>query len=112
MTSFIEKPWGSEELLEKNEFYVVKKLTMNAGHQCSLQYHNEKHETVYVLEGELHLFFEDKWRICSPGDVVVIPPKAVHRMPSSSRARGIETPVGSHRPLLALASHWSVTRGR
>tara|TARA_B100001996_G_scaffold383058_1_gene377192 strand:- start:2874 stop:3206 length:333 start_codon:yes stop_codon:yes gene_type:complete len=80
VTSFIEKPWGSEELLEKNEFYVLKKLTMNAGHQCSLQYHNQKHETVYVLEGELHLFFEDKWRICSPGDVVVIPPKAVHRM--------------------------------
>ena len=80
MEKFIEKPWGSEEILEKNEFYVLKKLTMNPGHQCSLQYHDEKHETVYVLEGELHLFFEDEWKICTSGDVIAIPPKAVHRM--------------------------------
>mgnify|MGYP000078733492 CR=1 FL=1 len=36
----VEKPWGREEIVEVNERYMVKKLTMFAGHRCSLQYHN------------------------------------------------------------------------
>ena len=40
----IEKPWGKEEVLEINEKYMVKKLTMFAGKKCSLQYHNFKKE--------------------------------------------------------------------
>ena len=44
----IKKPWGQEELIEINNNYVVKRLTMNKGHQCSLQYHEEKHDTIYV----------------------------------------------------------------
>ena len=37
----IDKPWGREELLEHNDRYVVKKLVMNAGHKCSIQYHEK-----------------------------------------------------------------------
>ncbi len=42
----IEKPWGREEVVELNDKYMVKKLTMWAGHRCSLQYHNLKKETI------------------------------------------------------------------
>ena len=49
----IEKPWGCEEVVEINDKYMVKKLTMWAGHRCSLQYHNLKKETIYVLSGVL-----------------------------------------------------------
>ena len=45
MTNKIIKPWGSEELLEVNSEYVMKRLYMKKGHQCSLQYHEEKSET-------------------------------------------------------------------
>ena len=38
----IIKPWGKEEILEKNHKYMLKKLTMWKGHRCSLQYHNKK----------------------------------------------------------------------
>ena len=38
----IDKPWGFEEILETNDNYTVKRLTMYNGHKCSLQYHNEK----------------------------------------------------------------------
>ena len=41
----IEKPWGQEEILETNEFYTLKRLTMLNGHKCSKQYHNKKTET-------------------------------------------------------------------
>jgi len=51
----IEKPWGREEVIEINDKFMVKRLTMWAGHRCSLQYHNVKKETVYVLSGVLKI---------------------------------------------------------
>tara|TARA_B100001121_G_C18616625_1_gene587210 strand:- start:134 stop:475 length:342 start_codon:yes stop_codon:yes gene_type:complete len=80
MNEVVEKPWGKEEILEQNNFYVLKRLTMNKGHQCSLQYHDFKHETIYVLEGTLHIFFKDEWKEYKNGDILVIKPKEVHRM--------------------------------
>ena len=52
----IDKPWGKEELLEINDHYMVKKLTMRKGHRCSLQYHKQKKETIYVLSGQLKIY--------------------------------------------------------
>ena len=52
----IKKPWGQEELIEINDFYMVKRLTMFEGKRCSLQYHEKKIETVYVLSGELKIY--------------------------------------------------------
>ena len=34
---------------------VLKKLVMHKGHRCSLQYHEQKHETIFVLEGKLKI---------------------------------------------------------
>lgn len=81
----IEKPWGSEELIETNPNYTFKRLFMKAGHSCSLQYHNEKHETIYVLSGklmfEVGLTIETLEKlILLPGMTYVIPPKTIHRM--------------------------------
>ena len=76
----VEKPWGKEELLEINESYVVKRLTMNKGHQCSLQYHEKKHETIYVVQGELHILIGEEWKIYFPGEFVALPPNTIHRM--------------------------------
>ena len=41
----------------------MKELFMKKGHQCSLQYHEIKHETVYILKGNLHIFYNDDWKI-------------------------------------------------
>ena len=49
----VEKPWGHEEIWAKTDRYVGKILTINPGHRLSLQYHEEKEETIYVLEGVL-----------------------------------------------------------
>ena len=40
----IDKPWGKEEIVEKNDHYMLKRLTMFKNHRCSLQYHNQKKE--------------------------------------------------------------------
>lgn len=78
----IVKPWGSEELLEKNEKYVLKRLFMKKGEMCSLQYHNFKHETIYVVSGVLKIYIGDsgEFVIKNPNEFLAILPKIVHRM--------------------------------
>lgn len=83
--SKIEKPWGFEEWLDVNGPYVVKRLFMKARCKCSLQYHVEKRETIYVLSGVLKLHIGpsiDKMETKNlfPGDNVIIEPTMIHRM--------------------------------
>jgi mannose-6-phosphate isomerase-like protein (cupin superfamily) len=47
----IEKPWGREKILERNDNYVLKILEVDAGKRLSLQYHEIKIETMYCLYG-------------------------------------------------------------
>ena len=81
----IDKPWGKEELLEINDHYMVKKLTMWKGHRCSLQYHKQKKETIYVLSGQLKIYSgpaenELIVKIYGPNEIITLPPGTVHRM--------------------------------
>ncbi len=76
----IKKPWGKEEILVVEKQYVLKRLHMNKGHRCSLQYHKEKTETIYVLSGVLSLCVERDIIIMKPGDFITIQPMEVHRM--------------------------------
>lgn len=81
----IEKPWGREEVIEINDKYMVKKLTMFAGHRCSLQFHNIKKETIYVLSGVLKIIQgpsqdELEEKLYRSGDTITIAPGLIHRM--------------------------------
>jgi mannose-6-phosphate isomerase-like protein (cupin superfamily) len=49
----VTKPWGYEKIWALSERYVGKILHINAGHELSVQYHNKKDETVYLLSGEI-----------------------------------------------------------
>jgi mannose-6-phosphate isomerase-like protein (cupin superfamily) len=85
LTSKIEKPWGYEELLEQNEYYVVKRLFMAKSQKCSLQYHEFKDETFIVLSGKLRFYYgEDKNNLnildLNPGQHFHVPVKMIHRM--------------------------------
>jgi len=81
----IEKPWGKEELLEKNDKYMFKRLTMFKGHACSLQYHEIKAESVYLLSGSLKVYIGDKEDeldeiVMKPNDSMTLYPFKIHRM--------------------------------
>jgi mannose-6-phosphate isomerase-like protein (cupin superfamily) len=49
----VPKPWGHETIWAQTERYAGKILHINAGHELSVQYHNRKDETVYLLSGEI-----------------------------------------------------------
>ena len=81
----IEKPWGSELVIEINDRYMMKKLTMWKGQRCSLQYHNIKCETIYVLSGQLRIYTGSAQenldsRIYQAHEIITIRPGVVHRM--------------------------------
>lgn len=81
----IEKPWGKEEIIEVNDAYMVKRLTMLKGHRCSVQYHNFKRETIYVLSGRLNILSGEKGqplvsKIYGPNETITLPTGLVHRM--------------------------------
>jgi len=51
----VEKPWGSELIWADSEHYTGKILFVRAGESLSLQYHEVKDESWYVLEGRARL---------------------------------------------------------
>ena len=80
----VDKPWGFELVWARTDRYVGKILHVKAGHILSLQYHNLKDETMYVLRGELILRTrpgaELESRAFKAGESVHIPPKLVHQI--------------------------------
>jgi mannose-6-phosphate isomerase len=81
----IKKPWGSETVIEINKKYLLKKLFMKKNHRCSLQFHNYKKETIYVLKGRLKIIIgknknDLKSKTYKKGESITINPKIIHRM--------------------------------
>jgi mannose-6-phosphate isomerase len=80
----VEKPWGYELIWAHTDRYVGKILHVKAGHVLSLQYHNQKDETMHVLSGELILRTqEDGELVARPfkaGETVHIPPRLIHQI--------------------------------
>ena len=49
----VPKPWGHETIWAVTDRYVGKILHIKAGQALSVQYHERKDETVYLLSGEM-----------------------------------------------------------
>jgi mannose-6-phosphate isomerase len=88
----VEKPWGHEEIFAIAEGrYVGKALHVRAGHSLSLQYHEEKDETIAVQSGRV--LFEHGPSIAelattelAAGRSVRIPSGVLHRITAVSDA--------------------------
>ena len=51
--TIVPKPWGHEIIWAHTAQYVGKVLHIKAGHALSVQYHNQKDETIHLLRGEM-----------------------------------------------------------
>ena len=49
----VSKPWGHEVIWAHTDRYVGKLLHIKAGHALSVQYHERKDETIFLLRGEM-----------------------------------------------------------
>jgi mannose-6-phosphate isomerase len=103
-----KKPWGKEEILETNDKYTVKLLLMKKGCRCSLQYHEYKHETIYVVSGKLKLYISPNKEtpltefVLLPGNHHVIPPNTIHRMEGLDDSYYIEASTSELKDVVRL----------
>ena len=56
----VKKPWGFEKWLEINEYYTYKLISMKKGCRSSLQSHEKKVETNYVISGVAEVLLENE----------------------------------------------------
>ena len=81
----VEKPWGEEIWFAHNDLYAGKLIRIKKGTRSSLQYHRQKHETIYIQRGVAKATLEDETgalveRTLRPGDVIENPPGRRHRL--------------------------------
>lgn len=76
----VDKPWGREVWYAHTDRYAGKILEVDAGHRLSLQKHEVKHETLYLLEGRVLFTLDQETFEWTPGTAVEIAPGTVHRM--------------------------------
>jgi mannose-6-phosphate isomerase len=85
-----DKPWGHELIFAAiGDKYIGKIIHVNAGHSLSLQYHQEKEETISVISGEALIEYgpaadELTDRHFSAGDTIHVPPGVLHRITAIS----------------------------
>jgi mannose-6-phosphate isomerase-like protein (cupin superfamily) len=89
------KKWGYELWIENNDLYCGKHLHVLPNKWCSVHYHKIKHETFYVISGELKLQFSKEldleiWEkslvaeiIIPKGCSFVLEPMTAHRLVSN-----------------------------
>jgi len=95
MSEYVEKPWGSELIWAHTDRYVGKLISVDAGARLSLQYHNRKDESIYILSGTLNLHLEAENGALEvhemhAGDSARIPTGRAHRFEAVTGARLIE----------------------
>ena len=82
----VEKPWGYELIWAKTDEYVGKVLFVRAGESLSLQFHNEKDESWYILDGRAELELGEAGQAVTNSEVVArgaafrFRPGTVHRV--------------------------------
>jgi mannose-6-phosphate isomerase len=91
----VPKPWGYEIIWAHTDRYVGKVLHINAGHALSVQYHNRKDETVYLLSGEMKYWVKLDAELedvrLEQGDAFRITPGTVHYMEAITDCDILET---------------------
>src|SRR5216110_2365174 len=90
----VGKPWGYELIWAKADRYVGKILHIEPGHVLSLQYHNKKDESIYVLSGEIILRLQRDGalieRRMAQGAAFHIEPKLIHQFEAVTAADLLE----------------------
>ena len=69
----VEKPWGREIWYADQAAYAGKVLEVKQGRRLSLQYHERKTETLYLLSGKVLLTFRPIAPAETPADVAITP---------------------------------------
>ena len=113
----VRKPWGHEIWLELNEHYCYKLIYMKKGNKSSLQMHEKKIETNYVIEGEAEVLLERpdgtmESRVYGPGTGWSVPLKTKHRVLARTDYRALEVSTAHLNDCVRYADDTNRTSGK
>ena len=60
MKSIVNKPWGSFEIIDEGEKYIVKKIIVHPGGKLSLQSHGHRSEHWLIASGFAEIIIGEK----------------------------------------------------
>lgn len=91
----VSKPWGHELIWAHTDHYVGKILVIEAGRRLSLQRHEVKDESIYIIAGRLRLTLEDdsgeiQTEELGPGDHRRVATGRIHRYEAIERCEILE----------------------
>ncbi len=91
----VEKPWGREIWVAHTDRYALKLIEIKKGTRSSLQYHERKHEHIYLDSGLLKVEHESETGqmetlVLRPGEVLENKPGRRHRVTALEDVRVIE----------------------
>ena len=108
----VEKPWGWELVWAEADAYVGKLLFVRAGHALSLQFHREKDESWYVLEGRAELELGEagqavlQTEIVGAGVAFRFRPGTVHRVRALEDTTILEVSTPQLEDIVRLEDHY------
>ena len=105
------KPWGKEIWFAVEPEYVGKILHIKKGHRYSLQYHEKKKETQYLLKGQVKFSLGKtqnalEEHILNPGDRLTVYPCMVHRAEALEDAEILEVSTNNLDDVVKLADDY------
>lgn len=74
------RPWGTWEVVDAGETYVVKRIVVDAGQKLSLQSHDHRNEHWVVARGTAEITLGEKVFAAPADTAVFIPVKTKHRV--------------------------------
>ena len=108
------KPWGHEIWFAHTKKYAGKILVVKKGARLSLQYHEKKMETQYVLSGKVRLTYGLNEKnlhelILNPGDKYDIFPYTIHRIEGLKNSKIFEVSSPELDDVVKLADDYGRT---
>jgi mannose-6-phosphate isomerase-like protein (cupin superfamily) len=91
----VEKPWGRETIFAETNRYTGKILFVARGSRLSLQYHEHKSETMYILHGRIRISLgaaANQLRDVElkPGELIDLPVGTIHSVEALEDSEIIE----------------------
>lgn len=94
----VYRPWGSYTVLEEQERYQMKRITVNPGGLLSLQMHHHRHEHWVIVAGTARITNGDEVFLLHENQSTYIPAGVQHRLenPGVIPLEMIEVQLGSY----------------
>lgn len=75
-----QRPWGNFTVLADEKKYKIKRIEVNPKGRLSYQFHYKRSEVWTIIEGIAHISLDGEEKVYLPGQTVIIPVLAKHRV--------------------------------